>query len=83
MFVCNLKSPHVQVCYAMGKELPPIAEDVGDSQPSHMHNATGSTFLRQRSILAQCCVMKLPGKSLCGQSRGLGSNLVLASQRHN
>jgi len=34
--MCDLKSPHMQERYAMGKELPPIAEDIDSSHHSHM-----------------------------------------------
>lgn len=36
LFMCNLESPHVQERHAMGKELPPIAEDIDSSHHSHM-----------------------------------------------
>jgi hypothetical protein len=39
--MCNLKSPHVQERHAMGKELPPIAEDIGRSHHSHMPTPQG------------------------------------------
>ena len=38
--MCNIKSPHAQSGYAVGKIKPPIAEDIGERHPSHTQDAT-------------------------------------------
>lgn len=40
--MCDLKSPHAQSRYAVGKIKPPIAGDLGTSHSSHMQDATGT-----------------------------------------
>ena len=62
--MCNLKSPHAQVCYAVGKIKPPIAGDIGESYPSHVQDATATSKYRQRRFLALCCVTAYLCKAL-------------------